>query len=132
MADKTGGLFLPATDAASLRDALSHTIVKAQEVPTPIKEDASTARLQGPDTIPEGTVFHIPWQGPDEDGDYIAIAKTDDTADRHITYAYTQDGNPATLQVPEETGTYEVRYLRYRDTKILAKATITIQASASR
>ena len=220
MADKTGGLFLPAADAASLRDALSHTIVKAQKVPTPIKEDADAARLQGPDTIPEGTVFNIkwqgpdsrrdyitiarkgekalgfvdyvytksgnpakltapyapgdyelryihaytlkvigqapirvtsaqagvsppssikvsvkfqaPWQGPNDDGDYIVIAKADDAADQHLGYAYTRDGNPATLQAPYETGTYEVRYIRDHDTKILAKAAITIQASASR
>jgi Ca-activated chloride channel family protein len=214
MADKTGGLFLPATDAASLRNALSHTIVKTQEVPTPIKEDAGTARLQGPDTIPEGTLFHIqwrgpdsrrdyitiarkgdealrfidyvytksgnpaeftapygpgdyelryihaytrkviaqasirvtsaqadisppssikvaaqfqvPWQGPDEDGDYITIAKTDDDAEQNLNYAYTHDGNPATLQAPYETGTYEVRYIRDRDSKILAKAAVTV------
>ena len=47
LADKTGGLFLTADNAGSLRDALFKTVEKVQEPPPPVVEDPGTATRKG-------------------------------------------------------------------------------------
>ncbi len=55
----------------------------------------------------------VDWTGPNAKGDYIemVIAGETDTVGVSKSYAYTADGNPASVNVPGNTGDYELRYI---------------------
>jgi Ca-activated chloride channel family protein len=128
LADKTGGLFLAASNAGSLRDALFKTVEEVKAPPPPVVEDPGTAVLKGPESVPAGSTFSVQWEGPDSRGDYIAIAEKDSKDLSHKDYTYTKKGSPLKLRAPSDPGTYEVRYILGQGSKLLAKTTIEIEA----
>jgi Ca-activated chloride channel family protein len=54
------------------------------------------------------------------------VASPESNASQYESYAYTKNGNPAKLPAPPDPGTYEVRYILGQDSKLLAKAPITV------
>ncbi len=126
LADKTGGLFLPAGDAQSLRSALSHTMAKVQEPPPPVVADPGTASLKGPETVAAGSVFEVTWEGPDSRGDFIAIARQGSKDTEYLEYAYTIRGNPARIVSPGEPGPHELRYVHAHSGKVIGRAAIAV------
>ena len=71
--------------------------------------------------------FEVTWQGPGYKADYLSIARPDQKPSQYITYEYTNRGNPVKLRAPKEPGPYEVRYIMGRGSKLLGKASITIE-----
>ncbi len=124
LADKTGGLFLAAENAGSLRDALFTTIEKIKEPPPPVKEDPGSATLNGPASVPVGKEFQVQWQGPDSRNDYISISKKGSKDLRHIDYRYTKKGNPVDFVAPGDPGDYELRYVHNHSRKVIGRADI--------
>ena len=95
---------------------------------TTIEIKAVTAQVQGPASANVASDFQVSWQGPDSKSDYIAIARPDQRPGSQVKYTYTKRGNPVTLQAPSDPGTYELRYILGRGSKLLAKTTIEIKA----
>ena len=126
LADRTGGLFLAANNADSLRKALFTTVEKVQEAPPPVVEDPGTATLSGPPTVPVGAAFEIQWQGPDSQRDYIAISEKGSRDTHYKDYVYTQKGNPARLTAPGDVGDYELRYIHGHTRKVIGRADIKV------
>ncbi|MEM9199284.1 MAG: VWA domain-containing protein [Pseudomonadota bacterium] len=93
---------------------------------TPVTVDEVTASLTAPSTAKVGEPVIVQWEGPDYRNDYIAVARTDDPGNRHVTYTYTRDGAPLRLAMPPEPGSYEIRYIQSQGRKILAAQTIEI------
>jgi Ca-activated chloride channel family protein len=86
---------------------------------TVIEVTAISAALTAPTTAPAATTLQVNWKGPDYDGDFIGIGRQGETG--YVTYVYTNRGNPATINVPEEPGDYEIRYfLGQGDTQLTA------------
>ncbi len=128
LADETGGRFLPAQDAASLRDALEMAVTAAatpMSQPMP-EETLDPATIEAPDSVPAGSVFQVSWEGPDNEGDYLTIVPK--TAEDRVygNHAYTRAGSPLELTAPIEAGPCEVRYLAGRSRKVLGRADITV------
>ncbi|RDH86476.1 MAG: hypothetical protein DIZ77_12435 [endosymbiont of Seepiophila jonesi] len=126
MADRTGGLFLAASDAQTLRDALFKTLDEVREAPPPVVEDPGEARLTGPASVPVGAAFQVGWEGPDSHNDYVAIAKKEPRDSAFIDYAYTSRGNPLELVAPGEVGEYELRYLHAHSSRIIGRRAIQV------
>ena len=126
LADQTGGLFLAADDAASLRDALNKTVEKAKEPPAPVVEDPGTAEISGPAQAPVASSFEVSWKGPDSRGDIISIVPKGSEDSHHGNYAYTKNGDPAKLIAPSQEGAYELRYIHGHTRRVLARADIQI------
>ncbi|MBL3618257.1 MAG: VWA domain-containing protein [gamma proteobacterium endosymbiont of Lamellibrachia anaximandri] len=126
MADRTGGLFLAASDAQTLRDALSKTLDEVREPPPPVVKDPGEARLTGPASVPVGAAFQVGWEGPDSHNDYVAIAKKEPRDSAFIDYAYTSRGNPLELVAPGEAGEYELRYLHAHSNRIIGRMAIQV------
>jgi len=126
LADKTGGLFLSADNADSLKEALFKTVEKIKEPPAPIIEDPGTASLSGPETIPAGSAFSVDWKGPDSRGDYIALARDGSNDLKSIDYRYTQDSNPVKLKAPGDTGSYELRYVHASSKKVIGRTQLQV------
>jgi len=122
MADKTGGLFLAASDAVSLRDALFKTVEEVKAPPVPVVEDPGTAVLKGPASVPVGSDFTVQWEGPNSRGDLIAIVKKGERNITYVDYIYTKRGNPAKLTAPGAVGDYELRYVHGHSGKVIGRA----------
>ena len=83
-------------------------------------------QLQVGPTAKRGEDLLVGWDGPAYPGDYISIARVGE--DGYEAYTYTQSGNPLSIQLPEETGEYELRYvLRQGDTVVYSQPLIVAE-----
>ncbi len=89
-----------------------------------------TATLSAPDHGTADSTIEVSWTGPDYPADYISINAPDviSTHHSHVSHAYTEDGSPLTLQLPEQPGTYEIRYVQEQGFRVLARQIITVTA----
>ena len=90
----------------------------------PIKVTPATVLLEAPDEAGVGETISVIWEGPDERSDYISVAKI---GGRYINYAYTNRGNPASIQMPTEPGDYEIQYVLDQRRTILLTRPITVK-----
>jgi hypothetical protein len=94
----------------------------------PIKVLAATATVKGPSSAAIGGSIEITWTGPNNDRDYIAIGETTPNGRKYLNYEYTRKGSPVRLAVPEQAGTYEIRYLLGKGDTIIARQTLKVEA----
>ena len=66
--------------------------------------------LEAPASVARDSTFQVTWTGPDGPRDYVTIAPAGSPDGTYLSYAYTADGNPATLTAPGDAGNYEIRY----------------------
>jgi Ca-activated chloride channel family protein len=126
LADKTGGLFLAASNAGSLREALFRTVEEVKAPLPPVVEDPGTAVLKGPASVPAGSAFEVQWEGPDSRGDFIAISEKGAKDGHHKDYTYTKKGNPADFTAPGDVGAYELRYVHGHTGKVIGRTDIKV------
>jgi Ca-activated chloride channel family protein len=131
IASATGGRFLQANDAATLKDALYVAVTEAA-VATPAKPTPPPPEVITPVTIKAapsvlvGAAFPVGWTGPDNAGDYITIVSkgTPDGDDGNL--AYTRQGSPLQLTALVDPGEAELRYVAGRSHTVLARASIKL------
>jgi len=92
----------------------------------PIAIGAVSAQVQAPETVNAAAKFQVTWQGPNNERDYLSVAKLGAPDGSYDNYAYTKSGSPAKLTAPAEAGQYEVRYIQGHGSKLLAKAALTV------
>lgn len=128
IADSTGGRFFPASDAASLKDALDMAVGAAAATPQPKKaEDDRTAKLTAPGTAVAGSEIEVSWQIDPKDGDYITIAAEGAKDTENFGYAYTKDKTSAKITTLITPGAAEIRYFSgITPTKILGRCPIKL------
>lgn len=139
IAHATGGRFLQAKDAGSLKDALA--VVAAETVampaaPTPPKsiEPPVTkapplppaVTLKAPDQVDAGAAVSVHWTGPDASGDFITIVPKGAADDEDGNLAYTRSGSPLPLNAPVDAGDAEIRYVSGRDHAVLARRALRV------
>lgn len=90
----------------------------------PISITPIMAELIAPDSIALGDELIVGWDGPDYVRDFIGIAKTGE--DGYASYAYTDNGNPLTIQLPDTPGEYELRYYMEQDSTIIGTRPLTV------
>ena len=73
-----------------------------------------------------GGSIMVNYTGPDYRNDFIAIARMGE--DGHVDYTYTREGNPLQLDLPDEPGAYELRYVMNQGRRILARLPFTVTA----
>ena len=108
-----------------LRYVHAHTrkvIGRADIKVTPVK-----AAVQAPASTDVAVEFEVVWQGPAYPSDYISVARPDQGPGSYVNYTYTREGSPLKLRAPSDPGTYEVRYILGRGSKLLAKTNIDDQ-----
>ncbi|PUB14909.1 VWA domain-containing protein [Yoonia sediminilitoris] len=92
----------------------------------PITVLAVTATVTGPDTAMAGSLAEIGWAGPGYPDDYLTVAGPDAPPKSYEHWAELGDG-PSALKMPDDPGTYELRYvLPEGDGNILAAQPITV------
>ena len=89
---------------------------------------AAEAILSAPARVEAGAAITVEWTGPANRGDFISLARPDQTGGRYETYDWAKPGGaPVTLTSPEEPGTYELRYILYSDRMIVARIPIVVE-----
>lgn len=91
---------------------------------TPITISAVKASIAGPANANIAETVVLDWTGPDYNRDFIAVGPVGET--RYINYAYTENGNPAAVQMPSEPGTYELRYHLGQGSTVIFRQQITV------
>lgn len=87
---------------------------------------AAEFALGGPEEVPAGQPFEIPWIGPNGDRDYITIVPADAPDGKYTSYAYTRDGSPGRLHAPMAPGDYELRYQSDREAGVFARRPLKV------
>ncbi|MCK8464023.1 VWA domain-containing protein [Aliiroseovarius sp. S1339] len=96
----------------------------------PLTVVAVTATLDAPDEVVAGNATNVEWNGPDNKNDYISVAALDQQPHKYTNYAYTTRGNPASVKMPLEPGTYELRYVAAGNpAKVIATRPIVVVAA---
>ncbi|HLP00431.1 MAG TPA: VWA domain-containing protein [Opitutaceae bacterium] len=127
IATATGGRFLQANDAASLKDALGLAVAEATASAAPPAEVLTAATLKVPPQVTAGAAFPVEWTGPDNAGDYVTIVARGAPDDAYESSAYTKQGTPVTLTALIDPGAAEVRYVAARSRTVLARAPVEIR-----
>lgn len=126
ISDATGGKFFPASDAASLKDALDFAVSAAASKPEPVAEDARTAILTAPAKATAGSEIEISWQVETGNGDYITIARVGTPDNVNSGFAYTHGKKASPLTTLIEAGDAEVRYISGITGKVLGRAPVQL------
>jgi len=92
----------------------------------PIKIVQVSASISGPKSAKVGSEIEVEWTGPAfESGDFITVTKPDAAERKYLDYAYTKNGNPAKISMPQEPGDYELRFVQ-NNAKVIARQAIKI------
>jgi len=84
-----------------------------------------TATLKAPDIITAGASVDVEWTGPMNDQDMIRIFSEDGETQYDIAFASKENHKPAKIYVPEEPGSYEMRFMT-QGGNILARHIFTV------
>ncbi|MCB0329290.1 MAG: VWA domain-containing protein, partial [Bdellovibrionales bacterium] len=90
---------------------------------------AASATVEGPEEAVTREVFDVTWEGPGNQGDYIAIVKPDAAEGEVKERAYVHRGKALRLKAPEMEGAYELQYITGKMGKVLAQTSIQIVPS---
>lgn len=86
-----------------------------------------TATLDAPETGQRGGTLGVHWEGPDFQRDYISIAVAGDPDNKYVTYAHTSKDSPLVLELPDQPGAYELRYVMDQGKRVLARKDLVVE-----
>lgn len=84
------------------------------------------ASLTPPEAAIIGVTAKVSWQGPDYQGDYLAVAAPGQDDTSYVTYAYTASGNPVDIRMPGDPGQYELRYVLGVSKRVIARTSFEV------
>ncbi|MAS14451.1 MAG: hypothetical protein CMH69_14225 [Nitratireductor sp.] len=132
IAENTGGTFVPAQNAAELKEALSHvqSVVELkpveQEEPEPKAPPQVDIQIEAPDNVTTGASFEVSWSSSVHPRDYVTIVPTGAEEGSYTDYKRVQDATENSLVAPSEPGLYEVRYVLNEGKRVLASTPIEV------
>ncbi|MEM8630906.1 MAG: VWA domain-containing protein [Pseudomonadota bacterium] len=86
---------------------------------------AASASVDLPAELPMGEKVEVAWDGPGNGGDLIEILPVG--SDKRISYAVTDWGNPARIDLPDAPGAYRLVYRLKNGKKIITEVPFTLQ-----
>ena len=90
----------------------------------PVTVTASTGGVSFTGDALAGGTISVTWDGPNAQGDYIAIVEPGTNNDS--SYTYTRKGSPLDLRLPAKSGSFEVAYIQAIGANVLAATPIDI------
>ena len=120
IADNTGGIFVPAQNAAELKDALAQVqdvldlrpmALQPEPEPEPEPEIAPEIALVAPAEVTTGASFAVSWSEAVGANDMVTIVPAGADVGSHGKYLRVNDNSEGQLVAPSEPGLYEVRYV---------------------
>jgi len=93
----------------------------------PLAVGGTTATVEAPAQVDAGGTLSVRWSGPGNKADFVSVDPAGAPESEYGHYAYVTKGNPLELPVPDEPGTYEVRYhLGTGGYRVLGSATMEV------
>ena len=89
------------------------------------------ATLDAPAQTQAGGEISVAWEGPNGQGDYVSIDPPDSPDRDYLQYRYTSQGNPAVIRVPDEPGSYEIRYHQGQRRTVIATIPLEVLANTA-
>lgn len=136
IASNTGGVFVPASNASELQDALQQvqarvTQQQAESVTEPepeVEEEAESREvfLSAPDQVVTGAPFEISWSPTLHPRDYYTIVPAGSREGGYTSWERVKQNHAGQLVAPAEPGLYEVRYVLDNGGKTLASAPVEV------
>ncbi|HCO54056.1 MAG TPA: hypothetical protein DIT93_03440, partial [Pelagibacterium sp.] len=120
IAENTGGIFVPASNAGELADALAEVkqVIEEAPVPEPQPEpepepepEVAQVDIKAPASVTVGMRFPVSWAPTLEASDYVTIVPVGADEGSYGDYQRVRDDSEQELRAPAETGLYEVRYV---------------------
>ncbi len=94
----------------------------------PITVTPVTATLTAPETAAAGSTIEIGWTGPDYKEDYIGVGLVGASGGAQWqSWAYTRDGSPVQITLPDTPGDYVVQYFIRQDRDSIASRPIKVE-----
>jgi hypothetical protein len=84
------------------------------------------ASITAPADAPAGSEISVTWEGPDATLDFVSVDSVGAPPDEYGTYAYTSSGSPLQLLLPDEPGTYVIRYHMGQSSAVIGSAPIEV------
>ena len=81
-----------------------------------------------PENLVAGNEVNVPWQGPANQSDYLTIAEPGSEGGEYLTYKYVKAGKKIKLLLPDQAGSYVVRYIAAQTKAVWAEAAIEVVA----
>lgn len=130
IAENTGGVFVPASNADELHAALDQ-VQAAMDVPRPVPEpepepELPEASVTGPEQVTTGAAFDVSWSEPINGRDMVTILPMGTDEGTRGAYLRVGDKTGGSLKAPAEPGLYELRYILDVGSKTLATAPIEV------
>jgi Ca-activated chloride channel family protein len=85
-----------------------------------------SASLDAPGSASAGGMLKVDWVGPDYPGDFVSVAEAGSKDADYKTFAYTRDGTPALVKLPDAPGDYEIRYVMKTGKRVIERAPLRI------
>ena len=82
--------------------------------------------LDATPSAPAGSEVSVTWTGPDNKNDYITVVPAGAKEGKYQKYRYTRTGSPLKLQMSEELGRYELRYVMGQSKRVLARLPLAV------
>lgn len=92
----------------------------------PISLTAPEVSINATDEAIVGSELSMTWQGPNNKNDLITVVPVGTEAGEYNDFAFARQGSPMTLQLPDSTGDYEIRYVSGQSGRTLASAEISL------
>ncbi|MCZ6671534.1 MAG: VWA domain-containing protein [Verrucomicrobia bacterium] len=82
--------------------------------------------LEPPESAVINQTIYIHWSGPQNQNDYLTIVPAGSPDNQRGPVTYTNQGSPASIRLPGESGKYEVRYIAGQGREVLGRTPIEI------
>ncbi|PWJ83739.1 Ca-activated chloride channel family protein [Pseudaminobacter salicylatoxidans] len=135
IAENTGGVFVPAQNAAELKDALAHVqsvmdlqpMVQQEGEATPEPEQQTAEiEVQAPATVITGASFAVTYSDNLHANDFVTIVPAGADEGSEGRYFRVGDKNEGALVAPATPGLYEVRYVQSQGHNTLGSTPIEV------
>jgi len=94
-----------------------------------IEVTQASVTLAAPEIVGIGASFHVVWDGPAANADYVAIAHPESRDGVYLNLHLAELGSPATLVAPSAPGSYEIRYVSGSDNRTLRRKELVVEAA---
>ncbi|MHA6688900.1 VWA domain-containing protein [Devosia sp. A449] len=134
IAENTGGIFVPAQNAAELQDALAQVqdvlalqpMALAPAEPEPEPRLEAEIELTAPAEVTTGASFAVAWSDTVDANDLVTIVPAGADEGSYATYVRVHDNRQDQLVAPAEPGLYEVRYILNEGRRTLGSTPVEV------
>ncbi|MCF6305182.1 MAG: VWA domain-containing protein [Rhodobacteraceae bacterium] len=87
---------------------------------------APVVTIEAPAESTPGALITVIWQGPNNQNDYLTIVPQNAAEGASDSFYFARQGSPVTVELPDTTGEFEIRYMTGQSGLTLARAPVSI------